>query len=538
MSIDLNPVLATGLADLFNTFREIFSTPTTLLADKMAKLYSSSMTGDTTGEFDLSGFEDTNLFSAINTLLSNSPYPGLKQTIPQAKSLLDGFDTASYGYEELLSQLYTKREDVISDTFKAKLTSTFMDSVVTGSGIKNIDIDLFDDSANSLKTAFSNLLSFINTQVSTKMNQIPETAMATKTEGLYSKFGNSADALVKSVFGGDTLQRMYSAYSNIINTGTVSTDVMEDLFNGTTGVFSTIINKVVSELSMINDEILTYIQTSVVDDAVDAFETKEETKLTADLARSKARLASQGGLNESSMMLTDAIMRRDIERRVADYRSALQMRLFEAFHQYSIQRQALMTQSYANKYQQDVATKTCVILQMLNTLFQSINQSIVSNFGYLNSRVEDYVNKDSRLFEMMGQNINAYNLQQVATELQFRANISGAILQSVQQDKALKQQEYQIVSDLNRQLYLANYDEFKANTDFTLKDAMLNLDALMYGYNGMASVNGQVIQLGKTNTISSMVSGAISGGAAGASFGHPELGAIAGAVGGLLKDVG
>ena len=149
--------------NLFSFFREIFQTPSSQLTDKLATVYSLALTGDDSGDFSTDAFANNNMFDAINTLVTNTPYPGLKSTIPKIKSLLDGYGEQHLGFEEALRDVRTEKDIQLADTFKNKITAKFINSIVSGSGIQDMDIDVFGSDESGLRSAYNNMLSYITT---------------------------------------------------------------------------------------------------------------------------------------------------------------------------------------------------------------------------------------------------------------------------------------------------------------------------------------------------------------------------------------
>ena len=175
------------------------------------------------------------------------------------------------------------------------------------------------------------------------------------------------------------------------------------------------------------------------------------------------------------------------------------------------------------------------ILQMLQMLMQGVSQEMSTKFNYLNARMGEYVGRDAQLKELLSQNFNQVNMQKTAAELQLRSNLTMPILQSIQSDKALRQQDYALLESLNKTLYLADFDAFRQTTDLSVKNTFADLNTMQSAFNAMASVHGGVSNTDNKNPLGSMVAGALSGAVSNPE--HPGLGAAAGAVGRLIGGV-
>ena len=528
-----------GLGAIADLMRDAFAADSAKLNDKVANIYSYAMTGEGIDSPDLATAlleGDNDLWNTVNSLMATNVYSNAKLAIPDTIKLLAGHtaedaDGVSSGFTSMLKSLGTVPTS-IAENFKTKFTTDFVSSVMTGSGIENVTTDLFNDTDSDLRTAYTNMLNY----TATKMSSIPSNKLdveVMRTSYVEKSLMTKAMANMKNVIT-NNLTSVYNTYRDLVATGTINTDVLSRLL-GTDKVFDKVLDQTLTEMTTTNNAIIEYLELDIIDDAVTSFETKLQTQADRNIAKLQSSLASSQGLNESSMMFADLYHTQTIEDKVAEYRATIQMKIFEVMHQYTLQKESLMMGTYSNAYQQEMNAQASQILQMLQMLMQGVSQEMATKFNYLNARMGEYVGRDAQLKELLSQNFNQVNIQKTAAELQLRSNLTLPILQSIQADKALRQQDYTLLESLNKTLYLADFDAFRQTTDLSVKDTFKDLNTMQSAFNAMASVHGGVSSTDNKNPLGSMVAGTATGLAKGAAGGFPVAGAVLGGLGGLIE---
>lgn len=468
-------------------FRRIFGNPQSLLADKLASIYSVALTNTADGK----GFTiPTDLFDIINELMNTSVYSNAVNSIPGISKLLDGYREKT-GIENVLASLSTQ-STTISESFKSKFTESFVNSIINGSGLDDFITDQFNDTDSPLRTSYTNMLNFIKSQSYSGLSKAETRDLSSLTSAVEDSFYTESyehfSSLLKS-----QLQPIYTTYKNILNKGEINQDIVNSLF-GTTGIFVKSMDRALTEIETTNNAIIEYLELSIIDEAVSSFETKLQSSADREIAKLQSSLASQQGLNESSMMFANLLHNQNVEMQIADYRSSLQLKVFDVFHQYMIQKENLMLSSYNSRYQQELSLKANEVLQLIQMLLQSVTQSIAVKFEYLNQRAAEYIQSNSQLTQLLGTNLNAYNLQKMASELQLRSNLAMPVFDSIKTDKVLRQQDYKLISEIDKVLYLAEFDAFKLQTQLNVQDSFKKLTGMQHAFNAMASVHGGVVK--------------------------------------------
>jgi len=475
-----------GIVDFF---RQAFGNPQSLLADKLADIYSYALTNTQDGK---SFSVENDLFDIVESLADTPVYTNAINTIPGISKLLDGYvDNNESSIQTTLKRLGSVPTS-LSDSFKTKFTESFVNSIVSGSGLDNFITDQFKDSNSPLRTSYSNMLNFIKSQSYSGLSKADTRDLSNLTSVIEDTFYTESYEQFSSLLK-NQLQPIYTTYKNILNKGEINQKIVDSLF-GTTGIFAKSIDTALTEIETTNNAIIEYLELAIIDDAVNSYEDKLQASADREIAKLQSSLASQRGLNESSMMFANLLHSQNIEMQVAEYRSSLQLKVFDVFHQYTVQKENLMVSSYGTRYQQELTLKATEVLQIIQMLLQSVTQSIAMKFEYLNQRAAEYVQGNSQLTQLLGTNLNAYNLQKTATQLQFRANIASPIYDAIKNDRAFRQQDYQIIHDINKTLYLADFDVFKNTTQLKVDDSFKRLTTMQHAFNAMASIHGGVVK--------------------------------------------